>query len=158
MAGSADHPSPRTTMIPLVSESSPHATLYWAWACVCVYYHPGMIVIDAEGNIGCGTSTNGATHKIAGWGRPKGKETNRITRVLFPLLNIVVWGIHPSLGLVAMWKPQWEELQPLEMVMSWWDLCQRKWPSLVLFTLYPKWLLACVCVYPLPKHAGMKWW
>ena len=35
--------------------------------CVCVWiYHPGMIVVDAKGNIGCGTSTNGATHKIAG--------------------------------------------------------------------------------------------
>ena len=27
---------------------------------------PGMIVVDAEGKIGCGTSTNGATHKIPG--------------------------------------------------------------------------------------------
>ena len=26
----------------------------------------GMIVVDGEGRIGCGTSTNGLTHKIAG--------------------------------------------------------------------------------------------
>lgn len=26
----------------------------------------GMIVIDAKGRIACGTSTNGATHKIPG--------------------------------------------------------------------------------------------
>ena len=26
----------------------------------------GMIVIDSKGNIACGTSTNGATHKIPG--------------------------------------------------------------------------------------------
>lgn len=29
---------------------------------VCV----GMIVVDADGKIGCGMTTNGATHKIPG--------------------------------------------------------------------------------------------
>ena len=32
-----------------------------------VLFSPGMIVIDALGRIACGTSTNGASHKIAGY-------------------------------------------------------------------------------------------
>ena len=38
-------------------------------ATLIVFFSPGMIVIDALGRIACGTSTNGASHKIAGYMR-----------------------------------------------------------------------------------------
>lgn len=31
-----------------------------------ILFHPGMIVVDEQGRIACGTSTNGLTHKLAG--------------------------------------------------------------------------------------------
>ena len=31
------------------------------------FIYVGMIVIDADGKIGCGMTTNGASHKIPGW-------------------------------------------------------------------------------------------
>ena len=31
-----------------------------------ILFHAGMIVIDDQGRIACGTSTNGLTHKLAG--------------------------------------------------------------------------------------------
>ena len=56
----------------------------------------GMIVVDKNGRIACGTSTNGATHKIAGLG-----FSRLISLVPRPCSRTVVWSGNETISRTA---------------------------------------------------------
>ena len=75
-----------------------------------------MIVIDSTGRIACGTSTNGASHKIAGYISP---SCTHVSIHPYMYMCNVSGGlvILPSLGLVAMLIRKWVGQLLREMVM-----------------------------------------
>ena len=72
-------------------------------------YFTGIIVVDASGKIGAGTTTNGLTYKIPG-----------CVQILYCKNDIVIIdesGIPPLWELAHMQIMKWEGLSVLEMVM-----------------------------------------
>ena len=75
-----------------------------------------MIVIDKFGRIGCGTSTNGLSHKIPGWDMETSPLYNNDHLACLVCIGELV--IHQLLVLAVMYSRVWAGLLPQEMVTS----------------------------------------
>lgn len=81
----------------------------------------GMVVVDAEGRIGCGTTTNGASHKIPGLAPSiLHNDLNFLhpSPSIVPFPMVAVWGIPPLLVQAVTSRKVWEGQLLLAMVTS----------------------------------------